>query len=543
MKEYQYKNRFVKFILPLIFILTASFAYSDELWKVPVDDFSKGQMSYDLPHKIPSTAGPLVQNAVISRKGRISKRKGVTLFAQDMSDTAWTGIGRFTPTSVNDYLMIASGPEILRSTSSASWVTVTTALSSGHNTEFVQCNKELAILNGVDYPGWYNGVTFTAGVSGSASPPVAKYGAWFKNYLFLAHGETEKDWVWFSDNLTPKVFTPANLYVFKVNTGDGQAIMAIKPFKLDELCIYKERSVWVLNCAGATPMTDWTLQPVLEDVGLIAPRSVATVGNDQWFLSSVPVGVRSLVRTAYDKIQTSLVSTPIQDIFDGTGDTVVNMTHINKAAGIFFDNKYLLAVPENTSTVNNLVLVCDAITQGWYQITNWYVADWHIFDDKLYYIDSLDGRCFRAFYGNNDQASGPRVTYTDASGPTTEGVSFHYESKAFDFDSPELWKIPDALEVVCSSSGNYSLDVYIQLDSGGWESIGAMSLAGESTNLPQDLPFDLSSEKLARHTFDLQQYGEFLQMQVGFHQDASDTAVEIREYRPFAKKRKWRRNP
>jgi len=536
------KKKVIKYILPLVFLLTTSLAFSDELWKVSVNDFSKGQNSWDLPHQISSNAGPVVKNAIINRKGRISKRKGVTLFATDLSNTAFVGIGRFTPTSVNDYLVIASGPSVLRSTSAASWVTVTNALSSGHNTEFVQCNKELTILNGVDYPGWYDGVTFTAGAAGSASPPVAKYGTWFKNYLFLAHGETEKDWVWFSDNLTPKVFTAGNLYVFKVNTGDGQAIMALKPFKLDELCIYKERSVWVLNCAGATPMTDWTLQPVLEDVGLIAPRSVATVGNDQWFVSSVPVGVRSLVRTAYDKIQTSLVSTPIQDIFDGTGNTVINMTHINKAAAIFYDNKYLLAVPSNTSTVNNLVLVYDGITQGWYQITNWYVADWHIFDDKLYYIDSIDGRCFRAFYGNNDQASGPRVTYTDASGPTTQGIAFHYESKSFDFDSPELYKIPDSLKITCASSGNFTLGVYLQLDFGGWQYLGEMSLAGESTNLPQDLPFTLNSEKLARKTFDLQQYGEAKNFQVGFHQDASDTSCEVHSYILFGKKRKFRRN-
>lgn len=548
------KKRFVKFILPLFILIFALSSFAEEgLYKIYIDDFSGGQNSFDI--SISANQGVLVKNAVINRRGRLSKRNGVEIFGSgntvgtglgDLSNTAFTGIGRFTPTATNDYLITASGEYVQRSTSAASWESVNTAnqLSSGYDTEFIQCNKLLITLNGVDRPPYYDGVTWTAGVDIDASPPIAKYGCWFKNYLFLAHGSVEKDWVWYSENLYPIRFTATD--VFKVNTGDGQAIQALKPFKLNELIIYKERSVWLLDIS-ATSISSSTLQPIIEDIGLIAPRSVASVGNDQWFLSSEPIGVRSLIRTDLDKIKTSLISQPIQDIFDGSGSTVINETHIDKAAAIFFDNKYLLAVASGDSTVNDLVLVYDAIANGWYQITGWYVADWEIFDNNLYFIDSTDGRVLRAFYRNNDIASGPIATSVNehgsfiASSEQVQGVEWHYESKEFDFDSPELFKTPDALEVICESSGDYTQTVYIQLDRGGWQELGTMSLAGESTNLPQDLPFTLSSEKLAREVFDLTGYGDFRKIQVGFDQDASDEMVELRDYTIFGKKRKWRK--
>ncbi len=528
----------------LILSLSATSALSQEdnqLYRIHINQFDRGMNSFDLPNVIEANQGVLVKNVILNRRGRLSTRKGVTLFAQDLSDTAWTGIGRFTPDATNDLLMTASAGTILRSSTSASWVTVnpTSPMTVGLNTEFVQADKVLLILNSTDRPPWYDGTIYTEGLDIDASPPVTKYGSWFKNYLFLANGVIEHDWVWFSNNLQPIKFTLGD--VFKVNTGDGQEIQALKPFKLNELIIYKERSVWVLDISGTTPLVDWTLQPIVEDIGLIAPRTVAMVGNDQWYLSSEPIGVRSLIRTDLDKIKTSLISAPIQDIFDGTGDLTINRTYINEAAAVFFDNKYLLALPTGTSLFNNTVLVFDLITNAWYLITGWYVEDWQIFDNKLYFIDSTDGRVLRAFYGNNDQASGPVVTNILASGPTTQAVHFRFESKAFDFESPELFKAPDALEVIAESSGNYDMEVFANVDSEAWQSLGTINLAGGSPFLPETLPFVLDSAKVARKVFPLQSLGEFKEIQFAFDKEASDELVELRSFTPVATKKKFRR--
>lgn len=532
------KSLFLSIFFLFINLTTVS-AEPDELLRIFIDDFSGGQNSYDLPSVIHPSQSVSCLNVELSRKGQLSMRKGVTLFAQDLSDTAWTGIGRFTLPN-NDYLVAASGGSVIRSTSAASWVEVNagSSLSIGYNTEFIQCDNFLAILNGVDYPAWYDGTTFYQGAEGTSSPPVVKYGAWFKNYLFVANGSTEKDWVWFSNNLEPTIFTATD--VFKVNSGDGQEVIALKPFKNNELIIYKERSVWVLDLTGSTPLTNWTLQPILKDIGLAAPRTVVNISNDQWFLSSEPIAVRSLARTEFDKIKTGLISKNIQDIFDGSGDEVINRTHINKAAAIFYDNQYLLSLPTDNSVINNTVLVFDLITNAWYLIKGWYVEDWKEFDNKLYFIDSTDGRVLQAFYGNFDQVSGPVVTNTDATGTTVRPIVFHYESKAYNFDVPELYKLLTGLEVTADTTGDHDLKVYINLDGGGWQYVGAMNLSGTATSLPEDLPFTIYSNKQVRYMFPLQKYGEAREIQIGFDKSVSDETVELRSYSIFGKTRKWR---
>ncbi len=553
-------NRFKKIlsILLLSSLLMTSALSQDEdggLLRIHVNDFSGGMDSFNLPNVIEANQGVLVKNVILNRRGRLKKRKGVSIFAQDLSDVAWTGIGRFTPTATNDFLITASGGVVLRSTSVASWIVVNqgSPVSVTANKEFVQADKLLFILDGVNFPPYYDGTTYTEGIDPddqttqtTTSAPIAKYGAWLRNYLFLTNGAVEKDWIWFSNNLRPLHFTEGD--IVKVNTGDGQQVQWIKPFKLNELIVYKERSTWLLDITGVTPLVDWSLQPIIEDIGLIAPRTVASVGNDQWFLSSEPIGIRSLIRTNLDKIKTSLISVPVQDIFDGSGPSnlVINKTVIEKAAAVFFDNKYLLSYPAGISTVNNTVLVFDLIPNSWYLITGWFVENWEIFDNNLYFIDSTDGRVLQAFDGNNDIASGPITTPVDedgiiASDPAVSGPDFHFESKAFDFDSPELFKFETDLEVIAGSTGDFDLEVFINMDGGGFQSVGTMSLAGESTNLPIDLPFTLSSEKLARKMFQLNRYGEWKEIQIGFNQSAIDETVEIRSFTIFSKKRSFRR--
>lgn len=538
-------------LLSLFFLIMPLVSFADEeLYRIYINDFSGGQNSFDIPTNIEANQGRYVKNVTLDRKGKLGKRKGISLFAQDMSDTAFTGIGRFTPSATNDYLLVASGGEVLRSTTSASWVIVNAATpaSVGYDTEFIQCGDEVIVLNSVDYPPWYDGTNWEEGQNLNASPPIAATGAWFKNYLFLANDGVNRDWIYYSNNLQPRRFDLSDK-VFKVNSGDGQAVIALKPFKNNELIAYKSGSVWVLDISSTTA-SEWTLQPVIEDIGLGAARTVVTVGNDQWFLSNDPIGVRSLLRTDLDKIKTSLVSRNIQDIFTGENEEYfLNTTYLENAAAVFFDNKYLLAITSNNSTVNDLVLLYDLIADAWYLITNWFVSDWQVFNNKLYFIDSTDGRVLRAFDAdsNFDIASGPMVTPVDeveriiASDESVKGIEWHIESKSYDFDSPDLYKSGDALTVECEPSGDYDLKVYINLDETGWQYIGSMNLAGANTSLPQDLPFSVTNKKTPKYTFPIQKYGEFKRIQVGFDNSASNEIVELRNYTIFGRKKPWRR--
>ena len=531
----------VRKLLFTLFLLAASVAYpQDDFVKVRVNDFSGGQNSMDLPDVLQPNQGVTVKNVVLSRKGRLTKRKGQDLHANDINNTAFTGLGTFYPDTSTSYILAASGPSIVRSDADeASWVTVNPSnwLTSGQNTEFEQANSIVFVLNGTDNTPSYTGTRWVPGSTYPTSPPTGRVAAWLRNYLFISGNPNNPDWVYFSNNLDPYVFSSGD--VFKVNTGSGQEILWIEPFKLNELIIYLEGSIYNLDITGSTPLTDWTLQPIINTIGCVAGRTVVNLGNDHWFLSSDPIAVRSLVRSSFDKILIDMVSGPIQDVFNGEGDTTINKTHISKACAVFFDDKYVLAIPTGTSTVNNFVVVFDFITKSWYTITGWYPAAWTVFNNNLYYIDANDGRVLQCFTGTTgDYTAGPVAT---AASEPSVAIAYEWVGKNEDFGNPENFKMPDALDIEFGSSGSYTATVSIELDDSGWQEVGTVNLAGGAVTLPETLPFTLTASGVARSTLHLQQYGEFKKIKVKVEQSGTDELCDLHRISLFSKMKPWRR--
>mgnify|MGYP001614611738 CR=1 FL=1 len=528
-----------KFLLIFFLLINSAFA-EDTLQKVRIDLFDGGQDSANFSAAISPSSGSLFKNIVNSKKGQLSKRKGQSLFSQDVSNTAFTGIGSFYPDANTTYITAASGVSVIRSTPAGVNYTIVNPsnnLTTGKDTEFVQANDLLFVLNGQDYTANYSGSAWDPGSSSTASPPVGTTAVWLRNYLFVGGIPTELSWVRFSNNLAPRTFTITDL--FKVNSGDGQKVTKLESFKLNELIIYKERSIYLLDITGATPLTDWTIQPVTTVIGCEAPRSVTNIGNDHWFLSSAPIAVRTLSRTAFDKLLVNLVSKPVQDIFDGTGDTVINLNQYKKSCAILFDNKYFLAIPTGSSTVNNYVVVYDFITNSWFIINGWFPSDWQVVNNRLFYTDANDGRIIECWTGTvGDMASGPIVT---SSLEPSAGISYEYISKDINFDSPENYKQLDALDVEFEPTGSYTSTIYIDLDNGGFQNIGTINLFGGGVILPVSLPFTLGANGRARKTFQLQRYGEFKTIRIKVLQEGLSEQCNLYSFTLFARIKPWRR--
>lgn len=533
--------RKITLILTFLFISTASFAQVQDLQKVRIDSWSGGMVSNATSNTLQLNQAASMVNVRLDRKGLLVKRRGQALFNLDVSNTAFVGLGRFDPDRTTSYLIAASGVDVIRSESSSSnWTRANpdNPLTSGQNTEFVQANDLLFTLNGFDGTAWYNGSLWTDAGSYPSSPPTARTGAWLRNYLFLAGATTETDWIYFSNNLEPTVFDASD--ILKVNTGDGQAIQRVLPFRLNELIVYKERSVFVLDITGSTPLTDWTLQPISTTVGAIAQRAVVSLGNDQWFLSSEPVAVRSLVRTTFDKILVEKISEPIQDIFDRTGALQLNITHVNKAAAILFDDKYILAIPTGTSTVNNTVLVYSFFNKAWYIITGWFPSDWVEFDNRLFYTDANDGRVIEVFTGTTgDFEKGPN--FIDSASVPSVGIDFTWISPSLDFDSPENFKQIDSIEIQAQPTGNYNANVFYNCDNKGFNKIGGVNLSGGGLQLPFTLPGQLTNNGISRKTFQLSNIGECKEFQVMVQNQASSETVGLERVTVFGRVKPWRR--
>lgn len=523
-----------------------AFCQIDNLQKVQVTDFFGGMDSNNYADKLPAGQGAQVLNADISSKGIISSRKGQSLFNSDVNGSAFTGIGRFDPQASTSYLVIASGATVARSLSSDStWTRINTGynLTSGHDTSFVQANDLLFVLNGFDNTPYYNGSSWFPGASWPSSPPTATTGAWLNNYLFLAGNPTHPDWLFVSSNVLisgPAVFGASD--VVKINTGDGQAIKKIEPYRTSNLIIYKSRSIYdfdmsnVDSSCSPQPTCQWSYSPITKDVGTDSPKSVVSLGNDQWFLSSNPYGVRSLQRSAFDKMFVNLISQPIKDVFDGTGETTINTVQISKAAAVYFDNKYILAVPTGNSSVNNFVVVYDFITQSWYEITGWYPAAWQVYNDNLYYTDANTGRVIQCFSGT----TGDYGTASSASGPTV-AVDFVYVSKIFDFDQIENYKQLDSITLEVAPTGDYSATLYLNFDGGGWQNAGTFNLSGTSVTLPATLPFTLQPSGTKYTTLQLSRYNEFKKIQVKVELNSLSQQITLQKISIMARVKPWRR--
>ncbi len=541
-------KKYIAFIL-IALIACALPAYSqiENFLKVKIVDYSGGQVSKNYADQLQNNQGALIQNAIINVKGQAQSRLGQLLFNTDTQGVAFNGFNRFdleTAGSTTSYMMVASAPSVVSSLSNSSTWTIRNSghnITVGHDVEFVQANNLIFMINGFDQTAYWDGTNWT--VTG-ASVPTATTGSWLSNYLFLAGNSTNQDYLYVSDNLVPQSFQ-AN-QIIKVNSGDGQPIKKVLNYRTGDLIVYKERSIWDLNVTGVNasctpqPICAWQLTPITTDVGTLSPRSVVTLGNDQWFLSSSPFGIRSVIRSQFDKTFVNLVSQPIQDIFDGTNidGTILNTAQVSKAAAVYFDNKYIIAIPITGSTVNNLVLVYDFITSSWYEITGWYPSEWLVYNYNLYYIDANDGRVIQCFTGTTGDYG--TAVPAQASGPTV-GVDFNYISKIFDFDNADNYKALDSLQLEFNPTGNYSATINVNLDNTGWQMAGTIPLTSNAVTLPVSLPFTLSSPGLTYATLQLTRFGQFKKIQVQVEIQGASQQITLQKITIFSRLMPWRR--
>lgn len=535
------------FLTPAILIASVVLCHSQiaDFLKVRIVDYSGGEASKPYADKITNNQGALIANAIINVPGQIITRTGQALFNVDTNSSAFQGISRFDPDQNTSYLMAASAPSVVRSLASdTKWTIVNTGhnITGGIPVEFIQANSNLFVFDGTDQTAWYNGTDYNVSTGWPTSPPTAKTAEWLNNYLFVAGNTTNPDWIFVSTNLTPTSF-PSNT-VIKVNTGDGQPITRLKAYRTGDLVAYKSRSIFDLNISGSDstcspqPICQWSLSPIVTDVGTPAPRSVVSLGNDQWFLSSPPYAIRSLTRSQFDKTFINMMSQPIQDIFDGTSLTqsTLNTVQVSKAAAVYFDNKYIIAIPTGSSTINNLVCIYDFITSSWYTITGWYPAGWQVFNNNLYYIDGNDGRVVQCFTGNiGDIGTSHPVS------SATVGINFDYISKIFDFDNPDNYKLMDSLGLEFQPSGNYNATVNLNFDNSGWQLAGTIALTANAPTLPQVLPFVLASPGITYKTLQLTKFGRFKKVQVEVQIDGVSQQVTLQKITIFSRLQPWNR--
>jgi hypothetical protein len=161
------------------------------------------------------------------------------------------------------------------------------------------------------------------------------------------------------------------LDAFTFNNGGNDEVVSVAPWTMNEFLVFMRNSIFYVNVGndkyttGDALSNNSFIQTMSTDTGCVAKRSVVQVNggvmflsdNGVYFLKPNEVGAAEGMRltTLADPI-----SAPIDDVIQ-----TINKLYSSRAVGIYWGNRYYLAVPIGDSTVNNKILVYNFILKQW----------------------------------------------------------------------------------------------------------------------------------------------------------------------------------
>lgn len=170
------------------------------------------------------------------------------------------------------------------------------------------------------------------------------------------------------------------LDMFSINDGSNDSLVAVTPWTLNEFVIFMRGSIFYASVGvGAYLLGDPAqednsyVKSLAADIGCIAKRSIVQAGGGIIFLSdngiyilnpasasgpsqSSPEGMRLLTIS-------EPLSAPIDDVISR-----INYAYASEAVGIYWENRYYLALPLDGSTSNNSILVYNFLNKSWESI-------------------------------------------------------------------------------------------------------------------------------------------------------------------------------
>ena len=159
--------------------------------------------------------------------------------------------------------------------------------------------------------------------------------------------------------------------MFTFNNGGNDQVVAIAPWTLNEFIVFMRHSIFYVNIGigryttGEPLSNDSFIKTLVTDMGCIANRSVVQAGggimflsdNGVYFMNPTAVGSNESMRLL---TADSPLSAPVDDVIQR-----INRNYAHRSVGCYWNNRYYLAVPIDTSTKNNAVLIYNFILKAW----------------------------------------------------------------------------------------------------------------------------------------------------------------------------------
>jgi hypothetical protein len=185
-----------------------------------------------------------------------------------------------------------------------------------------------------------------------------------------------------------------------IYSNDGGVNIGLKVV-FDDVLIFKSTAIFKIF--GTYP-GEYRKVQLFSANGAIADKSIVKSNYGAFFLDKDAIYL-------YGGTETRPISEKINKTYKN-----LNKTYLKDAVAVFNDNKYIVAVPEGNSTVNNLIIIYDVLSRTFDLRRGYTVTDFIVFKDqvlfsstngKIYILDtgeSYDGQAINAFYetGNSD---------------------------------------------------------------------------------------------------------------------------------------------
>jgi len=179
-----------------------------------------------------------------------------------------------------------------------------------------------------------------------------------------------RDEVIFSDILDTDTYD--QIYgSFRLNAGTSDFIVGFLSFTEDQLLVFNRNSIHLIT--NSSNLSNAESRLITNEVGCLARNTINKVGNQVMFLSD-----------------NGMYSLDFQDLYNLRGNDMpfsaniektikrINKDVISNSLGIYFDNKYYLAVPLDNSVNNNGLIIYNFLNKQWESMDSVDNDDWEI---------------------------------------------------------------------------------------------------------------------------------------------------------------------
>ena len=443
--------------------------------------------------------------------GTTTYRQGTSILSITVSTQ---GLGYTTAPAVT-----IGAPNIAYGTTASATATVTSGTISAVTVTFAGSGYTTAPTVTIAAPpsgGGHFTATATASISALA-PTGLRLVRQFTNRLFAVGSGTDRNTLYASDILDAEVWKSTNSII--VGGDDGEDIVAIQPFYDYEILVLKPNKIYLVTAdPTATTAAGWTVRLLNDKIGCASGRSVNFVNKDVFFLAND--GIRSVARSIADDfyIVGTPISEPVKNIISR-----INKNYISLCNAAFYNNRYYLAIPLDTSTTPNYILVYNALF-------NAFEGLWSIAASKMVITNFSSGFATNALklaIGSPTSKVGHYLGYKDADSAdaTTDYVDYtstgsytsSITSKAYEFDDRIAQKFGSHYEIEFYNSGSTNASISMRRDTDGTTVGIASSVDTRSSGgitLPFTLQATLSAQTVKRIANSLRSYQKWRNMRM-----------------------------